>query len=176
MSFASPKNVPSFDSAQRAYENTIWRHAGSSHQNGHTNSAIGNTLGKVFENRDGLPMYKDKPHAYPASRRSRGMFRRKRTWLGAILGFLGTLCLLGVFSTTDPLEGAQDGQRMSYDGGWWSWTSPTRMKDDDIWESRREKVKEAFTLSWDGYSQFAWGMSVESPLARREECVGCTVD
>ena len=161
MSFALPRNVPSFDSATRSYENTIWRHAGSSHQNGYTNGGIGNTLGKIFESKEGLPMYKDKPHAYPPSRRSRGLLQRKRTWLSAILGFLGTLYFLGAFSASGSPEGARDGQRKSQDG-WWSWLGPTGRNDDDVWESRREKVKEAFTLSWDGYSQYAWGTFVGS--------------
>jgi mannosyl-oligosaccharide alpha-1,2-mannosidase len=26
------------------------------------------------------------------------------------------------------------------------------------WESRREKVRDAFIISWDGYEQYAWGM------------------
>ena len=175
MSFALPKNVPSFDSTQRPYENTFWRPAGSSYHDGHTNSGIGKTLGKLFESKDGLPMYKDKPHAYQASRRSRGLFRRKRTWLGAILGCLGTLYVFGVFSTSSPLEGASHGQRKSQ-AAWWSWMNPTSGNDDELWESRREKVKEAFTLSWDGYSQSAWGMSVRSPYARGQEYVACSAN
>lgn len=166
MSFALPKNVPSFDSAQRSYENTVWRHAGSSHQNGHANNGIGSTLGKIFDSKDRLPMYKDKPHAYPASRRSRGLFRRKRTLFGAVLGFFVTLYYLRVFTTSASLGSTQNGQRKSQ-GDWWSWISPASKKDDEIWESRREKVKEAFKLSWDGYSQSAWGMCAERSQAQK---------
>ncbi len=32
------------------------------------------------------------------------------------------------------------------------------------WEGRRERVKEAFILSWDGYEQYAWGMFKASSL------------
>lgn len=27
------------------------------------------------------------------------------------------------------------------------------------WDERRERVKDAFILSWDGYEQYAWGTS-----------------
>ena len=157
MSFALPNNVPSFDNAQRSYENTIWQHTGSSQRNGHTNGGIGNSLGGIFESKEVLPMYKDKPYMQTVSRRNKALFQRKRTWLGAILGFLGTLYFLGVFSSPGSSKSSVN-QNGRSEVSWWSWSQPVTINSDELWATRREKVKEAFTLSWDGYAQYAWGM------------------
>ena len=161
MSFALPKNVPSFDSAQRPFENTIWRQAGTLHQNGDTDGRIGNTLSGIFESKEVLPMYKDKPYTFSASRRNRTWFRRQRTWLGLLLGLLGLLYLLGAFSTSGPNKSVGSGHERSR-ASRWNWIKPVGVNNAEIWESRREKVKEAFALSWDSYAQYAWGMLIRS--------------
>ncbi|KKK21960.1 hypothetical protein ARAM_007131 [Aspergillus rambellii] len=39
------------------------------------------------------------------------------------------------------------------------------MKDID-WEARREKVRDAFIVSWDGYEQYGWGLDEYHPIAK----------
>ena len=152
MSFSLPKHVPSFDNAQRSYENIYWGSSGTTHQNGHTANGIGNKLGSFFDNRE-LPMYKDKPYSYGVSRRQKSLLRRKRLWVGATLFLTGLLYYLGLssigFHTRFSAE--ESGLRSWFKGS----TTQTPFVD---WDFRREKVKEAFILSWDGYERYAWGM------------------
>ncbi|KAK1919659.1 hypothetical protein P3342_001952 [Pyrenophora teres f. teres] len=64
MSFAIPRNVPNFESAQRKFEDNVWN--------------------KIPGNEKGLPMYKDKPsgkvYGYGGARGRRGFLRSKRGW------------------------------------------------------------------------------------------------
>jgi mannosyl-oligosaccharide alpha-1,2-mannosidase len=138
MSFAVPKNVPSFSNPNRRVEDHIWRAAGMT-------SRVG-----LFDHRNTLPMYKDKPYSYAASRRLRPMWRRKRTLLffGGVVLFLWWF---GVFS----LGGGEDQRQHGPKWGWAS--SPESGKSKADWFDRRERVVEAFQLSWDAYERYAWG-------------------
>ena len=39
----------------------------------------------------------------------------------------------------------------------WNWLGSSTASTSVDWDDRREKVKEALMLSWDGYEQYAWG-------------------
>jgi mannosyl-oligosaccharide alpha-1,2-mannosidase len=114
-------------------------------------------------------MYKDKP--YFAPRRTGPRLRRRRVLQGIIL-------LLGLFSLWYIVTGSSD----TYRSPWtpdtvkgeelWRWVQRldseqpydgTPLKGID-WAARREKVRDAFIVSWDGYEQYAWGMSLRAFL------------
>ena len=153
MSFSLPKNVPSFDSSQRDYENTYWGSLRTAH-NGHTTNGRGKNIG-TFSSNQGLPMYKDKPYSYAASRRQRPLWKRRRFWLGVALSLISLFYLLN-HSAFHGLRGREMKVRNKRKWGW------LRGSAEDVadWELRRESVKEAFKSSWDGYERYAWGMSL----------------
>ncbi|CAZ83467.1 unnamed protein product [Tuber melanosporum] len=129
MSFSIPKNVPSFTSPNREFED----------------GAVGGLFGA---NRD-LPLYKDKPYYQRSGRDRRKMYRRKR-FLGGLIAIFGLFYWFGYFPGTG--------------------TSilPIKKKTKEIvnWEDRREKVKEAFTLSWNAYEKHAWGNDQFFPVTK----------
>jgi endoplasmic reticulum Man9GlcNAc2 1,2-alpha-mannosidase len=162
MSFSVPNNVPSFTNPQRELENRVWGASGitarsaAAHSNGGVMSGVQDRVGGFFEkNRGDLPMYKDKPYSYAASRRHRSIWKQKRTWgIAGLFGFL-VLYFLGFFGThAEASKKAKEG---------WSWLQrPEKGGSKVDWLDRRERVKEAFTLSWDAYDRYAWGMSNKS--------------
>lgn len=121
-------------------------------QDGHTSNGIGQKLEGFFDNRQ-LPMYKDKPYSYAASRRKLPIHRRWRVILGTLLGFAALLYLFG--SSTSRTSSSQMRSKGSAGLGWLG--NPDAKTVD--WDERRERVKEAFILSWDSYEQYAWGKS-----------------
>lgn len=97
-------------------------------------------------------MYKDKPYNYSASRKNTSWYQRRRTFAVAILGILGLGYWFGIFSSVGKIAPVGRSGAAS-----WNWGStPGGSKGD--WDDRRQKVKEAFVLSWDGYEKHAWGM------------------
>ncbi|KAL9131842.1 MAG: hypothetical protein Q9217_000288 [Psora testacea] len=126
-------------------------------QNGHTGASIGGKIDQFFDQRQ-LPMYKDKPYNYSASRRIVPVYRRWRLVGGVLLTLLGLIYWLGFSST--PVETKEQGKSK----GLWRWAG--KSDTSVIWNSRREKVKEAFMLSWDGYEQYAWGYDIYHPLSK----------
>ncbi|KAG0133549.1 glycoside hydrolase [Tuber indicum] len=155
MSFSIPKNVPSFTSPNREFEDVGWAAAKSavSPRTPKRPVTIGNiaegAVGGLFgANRD-LPLYKDKPYYQRSGRDRRKMYRRKR-FLGGLIAVFGLFYWFGYFSGTG--------------------TSilPIKKKTKEIvnWEDRREKVKEAFTLSWNAYEKHAWGNDQFFPVTK----------
>ena len=143
-------------------------------QNGSTgsNGGISAKFDNFFDKRE-LPMYKDKPYSYAASRRNTPLYRQWRMLAGGILSLLALLYWLRVGGST--LTEKPQGQRNAKSSSW-SWAGSTGPAID--WESRREAVREAFILSWDGYEQYAWGMSQgrQGPLRRpfpRQSRINC---
>lgn len=171
MSFAIPKNVPSFSNPQRALEDRLWASSGVTARSGGQRGGgagggiIGEGLDKVGgflnSNRGAtLPMYKDKPYAYPHSSRPRPFYRKKRCMAWFLFMVVAVAWLLGMFGqdkydrisslrTTDWLKTEKDTLSAKVD-----------------WLDRREKVVGAFELSWDAYKRYAWGM-LRSHNARR---------
>lgn len=147
MSFAVPRNVPNFETAQRRFEDNVWN--------------------KFTGNEKGLPMYKDKPTGYGGSARGRRGFMRSKRGLGLV-----ALLVLGFFywvgwsnSSTDvgldgdtkhsgktsvPIVGGTTGGK----------------KSKAEWEKRRQAVKDAFLLSWNAYEEHGWGYDEYRPVSK----------
>lgn len=163
MAFSVPRNVPSFSNPQRKLEDQLWSSTGVSARapRGNT-SLLHNVQDKVeglFETRaGGLPMYKDKPYTYGASRKIRPMWRRRR-----VLAFLGLAALL----TLMYLNGAFSRDREGEKGSVWglgSFNEAPKGKVD--WEKRRQHVVDAFEKSWDAYERYAWGYDEFHPVSK----------
>jgi len=167
-SFSIPKNVPSFTDPQRELENRAWGASGvtartNAHSNGGVISDMQDRVGGFFEKTRGdLPMYKDKPYSYAASRRQRPVWRRKRTFGIAGLFVFILFYFLGYFGTH--AEASKKAKST------WSWLKgPEKNVQQVDWLERRERVKEAFILSWDAYERYAWGMSNKHRLGRLQQ-------
>lgn len=153
MAFNIPKNVPSFSNPQRVLEDRYWGASAANNRGRGGNSGIFHGVqGRVEEllgTKGQLPMYKDKPYAYHATRRFRPLWRRKRSILAFLLFFFSGLWFFGFFS-----EGSKARESASQWTGWLG-SEPAGKKVD--WLKRRERVVEAFELSWDAYERYAWG-------------------
>jgi hypothetical protein len=150
MSFAVPRNVPNFESAQRKFEDNVWS--------------------KVTGNEKGLPMYKDKPsgktHAYGVKGRRGFMRSRKGVGLVALV-VLGLLYWFGWSSS--PANLADPAGKTEDKGTVWTDTAkPAKggKKAKVDWEKRKEEVKNAFLLSWKAYEKHGWGYDEYHPVSR----------
>ncbi|KUJ22367.1 family 47 glycosyl hydrolase [Mollisia scopiformis] len=170
MSFSIPQNVPSFTDPQRELENRVWgssgvtSRSGASHSNG-VMSGMQDRVGSFFDkSRGDLPMYKDKPYSYATSRRRRPFWKRKRNMGGlAALFCLILLYYRGFFGGGTP-EDLTSGEKSKNN---WSWLKGSEKAGTVDWLERREKVKEAFTTSWDSYERYAWGYDEFHPVSKR---------
>ncbi|ERF70226.1 hypothetical protein EPUS_00414 [Endocarpon pusillum Z07020] len=163
MSYNLPTNGPSFSSAPPSDQDSYWRASNRpSYANSQTPSSnIGARLHDFFSEGQRLPMYKDKPHYQP--RRRRSLWRRKRVFglvSFVLLGYFWWVGLLpvGRVSRSNARKGANDG---------WSWLHPGKVGDLRVWDERRDKVTEAFKISWDGYEKYAWGMDEYQPISKK---------
>lgn len=159
MSFAVPRNVPSFTNPTRKVEDHLWvssgtaaraaRDAQSAQSGGLLHGVQGRMEGLFDDATAALPMYKDKPFTYAASRRIRPLWKRKR-----IIAFVGGVLLLTLMWLNGAFELEKDGRKTSV----WSISGflyePPGRPD---WEARRQRVVKAFELSWDAYEEYAWG-------------------
>ncbi|PSR91905.1 endoplasmic reticulum mannosyl-oligosaccharide 1,2-alpha-mannosidase [Coniella lustricola] len=176
MSFTVPKNVPSFSNPQRALEDHLWTSSGVTARSsrggagggggggGPAAGILGDGFDKVGDflnpNRGTLPMYKDKPYAYPLSSRARPFYRRKRNMAWFLLIVVGVAYWLGMF-------GEQGYQKMpSLKTANWLKSEEALSNDKVDWLDRRERVVEAFELSWDAYARYAWGQDVFHPVTK----------
>ncbi|KAI9809828.1 MAG: hypothetical protein M1825_000261 [Sarcosagium campestre] len=161
MSFSIPSNVPSFTDPQRRLEDRVWPAASSMHSRAGAGGAVGDKLGGFFDSKKELPMYKDKPYSYATSNRQSPFWRKKRSFLVALLSLAALLYWFGIVSDPEQTrKGLRKGVKSSL--GW-------RKKDDGEiadWQARRERVKEAFILSWDAYEQYAWGYDEFHPISK----------
>ena len=135
----------------RGSANGSWARPKTAEQNGYTGNGISQKLEGFFDNRQ-LPMYKDKPYSYIASRRKPALLRRWQVVVGIVTLLVGLFFWCGVL----PLPGFR--RRMIPPGR----VNLGRLRPNQAvdWDDRREKVKEAFMLSWDGYEEYAWGMLI----------------
>ncbi|CZT47914.1 related to alpha-mannosidase MNS1 [Rhynchosporium secalis] len=166
MSFSIPKNVPSFTDPQRELENRVWGSSGvtartAGHSNGGVISGMQDRVGGFFDkSRADLPMYKDKPYSYASSRRQRPIWKRKRALSGAGIFVVIVLYFLGFFGSSNT-EKAKSKDR-------WSWLQKAEKPGAKVnWLDRREKVTDAFKLSWDAYSRYAWGKDEFHPISKQ---------
>lgn len=153
-SFSIP-NGASFPDPQRDIGTRHWGAPGTARaphglNNGGVISDMQDRVGGLFEKPTDLPMYKDKPYSYASSRRRKPLWRRKRTFgIGAVFSIF-VLYLCGFFTRHD---GATDRPKNR-----WSLLQMQETGGSQVdWLGRRERVKEAFTLSWDAYERYAWG-------------------
>lgn len=158
MSFTVPKNVPSFSNPQRLAEDRLWAASGVTSRSGHRAAGghlnghgllggVQDRVGNLLDpSRNTLPMYKDKPYMYAPSHRARPLYRRKRV-LGIVAVFV--VCMVYIFYFSEHETFASIGQFR-----WWF--SADRGKRVD-WLKRRQRVVEAFELSWDAYERYGWG-------------------
>ncbi|KAI1819202.1 amino acid permease [Xylaria intraflava] len=158
MSFTVPRNAPSFNNPQRVIEDHIWGSTavarGPNSRAGAGGGILNGVQDRLFENRNALPMYKDKPYAYPPSYRRRPLWRRKRSF-GFVLLVISLLYYFGAF------EKRRDNAVS------WSWLSSSSESGRADWLGRRQRVVEAFTLSFDAYSRYAWGYDEYHPVSRK---------
>lgn len=162
MSFAVPRNVPSFNDPVRRYEDALWSSSTSQRHTAASSNGYGLHMpGTGSSNSKELPMYKDKPYNYPPSRR-RG---RKRIWaaLAISLTFL-VLYYRGTFSSTD--QRAATGPVLDTGRLWSSLSQGLGKKGPIDWNLRRDQVKNAMEISWSGYEKYAWGYDEYHPVSK----------
>ena len=161
MSFTVPHHVPSFANPSRKVEDHLWLSSSTaaraardaqSAQSGGLLHGVQGRMGGLFDDATAaLPMYKDKPFTYAASRRIRPLWRRKR-----IVAFIGGVLLLAFMWLNGAFGVEQNGRRTSV------WSISGFLSDPygrPDWEARRQCVVQAFELSWDAYEEYAWGES-----------------
>ncbi len=159
MSFSVPRNVPSFGNPQRLAEDRLWTSSGVTARSArHPGGLLGEVHDRVGglidpHRKKALPMYKDKPYAYPPSQRVRPIYRRKRVL--ALLLFV-VIALLYYFGALDKQK-----EKIQAPLRQWNWlnTKEEKARTKADWLQRRDRVVEAFELSWDAYERYAWGRS-----------------
>lgn len=115
------------------------------------------TVTSYFGNDRALPMYKDKPYFAP---RRTGPRRRWKLLLN-VLGVCTLIYLwyykgaLLSWNTTAPYEAQNKGLEL------WKWVQSlddtSASKGSVDWDERREKVRDAFVVSWEDYEKNGWG-------------------
>lgn len=107
---------------------------------------------------DSLPMYKDKPNGYPQKRPGN---TGSKIGLFLIL-FAGAAWFLGLIPGVPPATSLTSGSHRS-----------SIKSDKAIWARRKQAVVDAFSLSWDHYAEYAWGMDEFHPVSRTSKNLGC---
>ncbi|KAF4123429.1 mannosyl-oligosaccharide alpha-1,2-mannosidase [Geosmithia morbida] len=152
-SFSVPRNLPNFSGEGRDLEDSAWsalRGAGAKVQDRVTG---------MFD-QESLPMYKDKPYSHVPSRRNRSWWRKKRILGSLVFTFVSVLYLFGFFS-----EESSEG-RLRGSSGKPSWSSWAALSSSADWDDRRQRVVEAFEVSWDAYERYAFGNDEFHPVTR----------
>lgn len=171
MSFQIPNKVPAFDSSQRSLEDGYWKATKSS-----AHESFANKFSPFGDSDRDLPMYKDKPYFAPKRTGPAAERRRRRKWIWVIVGlsFLGLVWWLWSGPNTNDLLRAK-GLDMKKGGDLWKWMkglekgeSEKASTTDVDWEARREKVRDAFIVSWDSYENHGWGEFTFYPFRLRK--------
>lgn len=154
-------------------------------QSGPGAGAISSKLNGIFGSGRVLPMYKDKP--YFAPRRTGPRLRRRRALLfGVVIFFvIAGLWWYDVWGIAGDgkwrLFGSSKASEVDKGAELWKWLQSLKEGTDETiiqkkgggitktkafadWNARREKVRDAFVVSWDGYEKYAWGMFFSSFL------------
>lgn len=169
MAFSVPKDVPSFSNPNRSADDRLWgaaggvtaRRSGLSTGSQHLMRDVQDRVGGFFGRSDRgatLPMYKDKPHGYgSSSRQSRTAARAYKGLVGLVIfTTLAVIYLLGALGKK-PVAALGLGD-LSWLNGPFSGNSKGGGGGGEAdWKDRRQRVVEAFELSWDAYEQNAWG-------------------
>ncbi|CAL5867683.1 uncharacterized protein PFLUO_LOCUS1902 [Penicillium psychrofluorescens] len=125
------------------------------------------TVTSYFGNDRALPMYKDKPYFAP-----RRTVPRRRWKL--ILNVLGVCTLIYLWyykgsllswNTTAPYDAQDKGLEL------WKWVQSLddtgASKGSVDWDERREKVRDAFVVSWEDYEKNGWGYDEYGPMTNK---------
>ncbi|KAF5021837.1 hypothetical protein F66182_6130 [Fusarium sp. NRRL 66182] len=142
MAFSMPRTVPSFDNRQRELEDRFW---GSGQRSNKANQ---------------LPMYKDKPYASPYDE-ERSFWKRKR-----VLGVIVFVVLTLLYWTGSSNKPSTKQRTVTTD---WSFAGLSKDDKKANWDHRRDRVIEAFELSWDAYKRHAWGYDEYHPISKTGE-------
>ncbi|GAB0136637.1 hypothetical protein EsDP_00004932 [Epichloe bromicola] len=153
MSFNIPMNVPNFAAPHRNLEDKAWASV-ARNKVAAGGGTLGGKISGYFED-DQLPMYKDKPYGYSKRR----WWRRKRLISALTLGLLTFLYLTGFI-------GGRDSRRPSTSKSTWTWLGMSKASSMADWDQRRKSVVEAFELSWDTYTRYAWGYDEYRPISK----------
>lgn len=117
-------------------------------------AGLSNKVGGFFEGNDRtLPMYKDKPYFTPKRTAPR------RRWRPLFVLGVCALTFLWYYMSSMPVWQGSGSSDLGAELWKWAQTlddeSPSTSKVD--WNARREKVRDAFVVSWQGYEKDAWG-------------------
>ncbi|KAJ5678649.1 Mannosyl-oligosaccharide 1-2-alpha-mannosidase [Penicillium macrosclerotiorum] len=158
MSFQPQRGVPSFQ-ASNVYQDP--RARANQNSQGLAGLGISNKVGGFFEPDRTLPMYKDKPYFTP-----KRTAPRKR-WRPIFVLGLCALVFLWYYKTSAPVWKTADLGEPGVELWKWSQTleSEAPSKGQVDWAARREKVRDVFKISWDGYEKEAWGFDEYNPVS-----------
>lgn len=169
MSYQAPYPNASFQASQHAQSH--FRPANQNPRGGlaglglsSTSADLSNKVNSFFDRDRTLPMYKDKPFA--PRRTTRRRWKR-------LTGILGLCALVLLWYYYRPAVPSWQGSDSSDKGlGLWEWAQTFQdepSKGPVDWNARREKVRDAFIVSWDGYEKEAWGKTILPNHARYQK-------
>jgi len=123
----------------------------------HTQTSVADKINSIISGKDnnGLPMYKDKPYNYSPTAKKPAFYRQRRLMLGLFALLVWILYWTGAFSKhEDHLDHPNK--------PWWAEDKKTKIskKSTQLWNERREKVRDAYRISWKAYEEHAWGRIV----------------
>lgn len=161
--------APNYQNGPTHRNPDLWQSSQSRHVSNtyaQTNG-IGEKLSGFFgaDRQDSLPMYKDKPYAYPGRRKTGPWFKQKKTVavvltsLALISWWFGILSPLSYVTSDESLPPAKGKSKSSWFGG---------KVSDSEWALRAGKVKDAFKLSFAGYEKYAWGYDEFQPVSKNK--------
>lgn len=110
--------------------------------------------------RKDLPLYKDKPYYSSRSSRRRPWWKKRRIFASAGLLVMFVLYLFGFWGGKKEVAPKKDTNN-------WGWLGRDKPSGKVNWLDRRERVVEAFTLSWDAYERYAWGYDEFHPVSKK---------
>ncbi|KAJ5894367.1 Mannosyl-oligosaccharide 1-2-alpha-mannosidase [Penicillium taxi] len=128
-------------------------------------SDLSNRVNNFFENEKSLPMYKDKPFA-PRRTAPR---KRWRTLFNILA--ICALLLLWYYKASLPYISGSISKSKGNDRGvaLWNWMQQLKHESasDTVvnWDDCRDKVRDAFIVSWEGYEKDAWGYDEYNPAS-----------
>ncbi|CAG8129739.1 unnamed protein product [Penicillium salamii] len=122
---------------------------------------LSNKVNGYFEKDRTLPLYKDKPFFQP---RRTGPRRRWRPFCYILLGCSMVFLLYYNFYLTT-WSGLQSNDRGVELWKWAQTLEDEKSSESSDWAERREKVRDAFIVSWEGYEQNAWGYDQYRPVS-----------
>ncbi|KAL4781866.1 glycoside hydrolase [Aspergillus varians] len=177
MSYPNANGSPSYPTS-RSPSDKYWQASRSPGPNGlggygfSQPAGVTNNLNNFFSGDRTLPMYKDKPFFAP--RRTGPRLRRRRVLQGVIV-------LVVLFSLWYVITGSDTPTRSPWTPDsakgeeLWRWVQSMESEQpydgaplaNIDWDARREKVRDAFIVSWDSYEQYAWGFDQYHPVTKK---------